>query len=335
MKPHSSPERTSLLTADGVLDRRGWLSTLGISAFAGLLTAGCGRNRKRRIAVIPKATSHMFWLTVQKGAFDAGREFDVEILWNGPASETDFSRQIQIVDSMIAQRVDGIALAAAERKSLVAAVDRAAAAGIPVTVFDSGLDSTNYVSYVATDNVEGGRMAARTLIELLKGKGKIGVVLHAPGSASTMDREKGFMATMAAEGPDIRIAASQYGMSDRAKARAAAENILTAHPDIDGMFASSEPSSIGASLAIQARELTDKVALVAFDASDTMVQDLRTGAIDAMIVQDAHRMGYEAVKTLVDKLDGKTPPPRLDLRAVRVTVKDLNESEVKRLLNLH
>lgn len=315
--------------AAGVPNRRTCLSAL-----AGIALAGCSGSRKRRIAVVPKATSHMFWLTVQQGAFDAGREFNVDILWNGPASETDFSRQIQIVDSMVAQRVDGIALAAAERKALVTSVERATAAGIPVTVFDSGLDTSQFVSYVATDNVEGGRVAARTLIELMGGKGKAAMVLHAPGSASTMDREKGFAEVMAAEGSKIQIVGSQYGMSDRAKARAAAENLLTAHPDITGIFASSEPSSIGASLAIQARGLKDKVTLVAFDASDTMVEDLRSGAIDAMIVQDAHRMGYEAVKTLVDKLDGKTPPKRLDLRAVRVQMRNLDEPEVKRLLNL-
>jgi ribose transport system substrate-binding protein len=276
----------------------------------------------------------MFWLTVQKGAIDAGRELNVDIQWNGPASETDFSRQIQIVDSMVSQRVDGIAVAAADRNALVAPVERAAAANIPVTVFDSGLDTTKYVSYVATDNIEAGREAARTLIQLLGGKGKIGIVMHAPGSASTMDREKGFTEALAAEAPGMQIVASQYGMSDRSKARAAAENILTAHPDLNGMFASSEPSSVGASLAIQGRDLKDKVTLVAFDASDTMIEDLRTGAIDAMIVQDAYRMGYEAVKTLVDKLNGKTPPHRVDLHAARVQLKDLNEPEVKRLLNL-
>jgi ribose transport system substrate-binding protein len=276
----------------------------------------------------------MFWLTVQKGAFDAGRELNVDIQWNGPAAETDFSRQIQIVDSMVAQRVDGIALAAGDRTALVAPVERATAANIPVTVFDSGLDSTQYVSYVATDNVEAGRLAARTLIDLMGAKGKIGVLMHAPGSASTMDREKGFTETIASSAPGIQIVATQYGMSDRSKARAAAENILTAHPDLTGMFASSEPSSVGASLAIQGRNLKDKVTLVAFDASDTMVEDLRAGAIDAMVVQDAYRMGYEAVKTLVDKLNGKTPPRRLDLHAARVQAKDLNESEVKRLLNL-
>jgi ribose transport system substrate-binding protein len=241
---------------------------------------------------------------------------------------------MQIIDSMIAQRVDGIAIAAAERKALVGSVDRAMAAGIPVTVFDSGLDSTNYVSYVATDNAEAGRLAARKLAELIGRKGKIGVVSHVPGSASTIDREEGFHVTMQKEFPAIRIVAQQFGMSDRAKARAAAENILTAHPDLDGLFASAEPSSVGAALAIKARELQDKVVLVAFDSSESMIEDLRSGAIDAMVVQDPERMGYEAVRLLVQKLDGKTPPRRLDLNAIAVEKKDLGEEQVKRLLHL-
>jgi ribose transport system substrate-binding protein len=296
--------------------------------------AGCHGSRKKRIAVIPKATSHIFWLSVQKGAFDAGKQFGVEILWNGPATETDYARQMQILDSMVAQRVDGIAIAAAERKALVSGVDRAVAAGIPITVFDSGLDSQNYLSYVATDNVEAGRIAARTLGEMLSGKGKVAIVMHAPGSASTMDREKGFTEVAAREFPGMKVVASQFGMSDRAKSRAAAENILTAHPDLNGIFASSEPSSVGAALALKGRRLSDKVVLVAFDSSDSMIEDLRAGAIDAMVVQDPHRMGFEAVKTLVDKLDGKTPPKRLDLNAIVVRAKDLNEPQVKRLLGV-
>jgi ribose transport system substrate-binding protein len=301
-----------------------------VLAAAGI--AGCQGSRKKRIAVIPKATSHIFWLSVQKGAFAAGQEFGVEILWNGPPTETDYARQMQILDSMVSQRVDGIAIAAAERKALVAGVDRAVAAGIPVTVFDSGLDSQNFLSYVATDNVEAGRIAARALAEMLSEKGKVAIVMHAPGSTSTMDREKGFTEVMGREFPGVKIVASQFGMSDRAKSRAAAENILTAHPDLNGMFASSEPSSVGAALALKARELTDKVSLVAFDSSDSMIEDLRGGAIDAMVVQDPHRMGYEAVKILVDKLNGRIPPKRLDLNAIVVRANDLNEPQVKRLL---
>ena len=309
--------------------RRRFLPVLG-----GAIVAACGRGRRKRIAVIPKATSHMFWLSVKKGAEQAGKEFDVEILWNGPAQETEYSRQIQILDSMVSQRVDGIAIAAAERKALVASVDRATAAGIPVTVFDSGLDSENYLSYVATDNVEAGRLAARTMAEFIGPKGTVGIVMHAPGSASTMDREKGFAEVMQREYPGIRIVAQQFGMSDRAKSRAAAENILTAHPDLNGLFASSEPSSVGAALALKSREMTDKVTLIAFDSSDTMVEDLRSGAIDAMIVQDPQRMGFEAVKALVDKLNGGNPPKRLDLNATVIRKKNLEDPSVQRLLAL-
>src|SRR4030095_10111060 len=124
----------------GVLSRRrAW------QAISAVLLTGCRTEKKKVIAVIPKATSHVFWISVQQGAFAAGKELGVEVLWNGPATETDYSRQIQIVDSMVSRRVDGIAVAAAERKALVGSVDRATAAGIPVTVFDSGLESTNYV----------------------------------------------------------------------------------------------------------------------------------------------------------------------------------------------
>ena len=102
---------------------------------------------------------------------------------------------------------------------------------------------------MATDNVEGGRLAARTLAQLLNEKGDVAILMHVPGSQSSMDRERGFKEVIDEEYPGIRIVASQYGMSDRAKARSAAENILTAQPDLAGMFASAEPSSLGAALA--------------------------------------------------------------------------------------
>ena len=296
------------------------------------LLDGCGGRRKKTIGVVPKGTSHLFWLSVEAGAMAAGREFGVEILWNGPAQETEYSRQIQIVDSMIARRVDGLAVAAAERKALVQSIDRAMDAGIPVTIFDSGLDSTNYTTFVATDNYAAGQMAARALAKMLEGRGQVAVVMHVPGSFSTMDREKGFEDSMEKEFPLVRIVARQFGLSDRAKAMAAAENILTAHPDLDGLFASTEPSSAGAALALKARGLSGKIKFVAFDSNDAMIEDLKSGTIHAMVVQDPFRIGYEAVRTLVDKLNGRTPPKRLDLSAVVVTREELDKPEVRAVL---
>jgi len=297
-----------------------------------LLLGSCGGKGKKTIAVIPKGTSALFWVSVHAGAEAAGEKFGVNVVWNGPAQETEYGRQVQIVDSMIARHVDGIALAAAERKALVPPLDRAAQAGIPVTVFDSGVESTNYMTFLATNNYEGGQMGARELGRLLNGKGTAAIVMHAPGSGSTMDRERGFDDVMQAEFPHIQVIARQYGLSDRAKAMTAAENILTAHPDLNGIFASSEPSSVGTALAVKSRKAVGSVKFVAFDSSECMIEDMKAGVIDAMVVQDPFRMGFEAVKTLVDKLNGTTSPKRIDLSARLIRRDDLNKPEVQQLL---
>ena len=201
------------------------------------------RQKKRVVGVVPKGLAHLFWQSVHAGAAAAGREFDVDIQWNGPSLETEYSRQIQIIDAMITRRVDALAIAAADQVALVQVVDRAMAQGIPVTIFDSGLNSTNYTSFVATNNYAAGELAARQLGRLLGGKGKAAMLMHVPGSRSTVDRETAFDAVMAKEFPGISIVARQFGMSDRARAMAAAEDMFTAHPGLDGIFASAEPST--------------------------------------------------------------------------------------------
>ncbi len=305
-----------------------------VAAFVLLtLLAGCNRTKKRTIAMIPKGTAHLFYVTVHAGAEAAAKEYGIELEWNGPPTETDYSRQMQILDSFIARQVDGIAIAATERTALNGSLARAKAANIPVTVFDSGVDSDDYMTFIATNNFEAGQMGARTLAKLIGGKGKVAVVLHAPGSVSTMDRERGFEAVIAKEFPGIKIAARQFGMSDSAKSMAAAENMLTAHPDLDGMFASAEPGSVGAVQAIKARNLAGKIKLVTFDSSDGLIDALKENIIQAMVVQDPYKMGYDSIKSLADKLNGQTPPKRVDLSARVVTKADLDKPETKQLLN--
>ncbi|HVT91617.1 MAG TPA: substrate-binding domain-containing protein [Bryobacteraceae bacterium] len=297
-----------------------------------IAAAGCNRSHQTTIAVIPKGTSSIFWVAVQAGALAAGQKFNVKILWNGPAQETEYDREIQIVDSMIARRVDGIAVAAAERKALAPPIERAVAAGIPVTVFDSGVDTDKYMTFIATNNYEGGQKGARELASLLGDEGKVGMIMHAPGSASTMDRERGFEDTIKKDFPKIRIAARQYSMSDPSKAMASVENMLTAQPDLDGFFASSEPSSIGAAQALKSRRAAGRVKLVAFDSSEQMINDMNGGVIQAMVVQDPFQMGFQAVQTLVEKLAGKTPPKRIDLTTRVITKPDLSDPKVMELL---
>jgi ribose transport system substrate-binding protein len=287
----------------------------------------------RRIGVIPKGTSHVFWQSVHAGTVAAGREFHENVDWEGPPNETDYARQLEIFDSMLNQHVTGIVVAASDRTTLVASLDRAARENIPVVVFDSAVDSQNYVSFVATNNYEGGQMAGRKLGELVHGKGSVAMIMNAPGSASTMDRERGFRDAIGKEFPGVKIVAEQYCMTDGAKAMAAAENIFTAHPSLDGIFGSSEPSSIGAAQAAKARGLAGKVKIVGFDSSEGLVADLQQGVIDALVVQNPFKMGFLAVETLVNQMQGKAPEKRIDTGATLVTAANLKDPAVQELLN--
>src|ERR1700694_3245331 len=185
-------------------------ATTAVLLACALLT-GCQTSKKKVIGVVPKGTSHIFWQSVQAGAIAAGRDLGVEVVWNGPSQETEYSRQVQIVDSMVARGVDGLAVAATDRTALSQPIDRAAKAGILATVFDSGVDTENYLTFVATNNYEGGQLAARKLAELIHNKGKVAMVMNAPGSGSTMDRENGFEDVMAKEFPDIQMVERQFG----------------------------------------------------------------------------------------------------------------------------
>ena len=297
-----------------------------------LLTCACHREHKRVIAVIPKATSHLFFVSVHTGVRAAEHDFGIETLWNGPEQETDYSRQIAIVDAMVARRVDAIAISATDRDALVAPIRRAIDSGIPVSVFDSGLAIDDYVTFVATDNYGAGQTAARKIAELLNGKGDIAIIMQRPGGQSTVEREKGFQDAIAKEFPAIHIVAQQFGMGDPAKSRAAAENILTARPALDGIFASAEASSIGSIQAIKSRNLPGRIKLVGFDFSEAHRAALEDGTLNATIVQDTYRIGYEAVHSLVMKLNRETPPKRIDLPGRVVLKEDLKSPDLRRLL---
>lgn len=304
----------------------------GLAAVLMFGAAGCQRSSKKIVGVVSKGQAHQFWQSIHAGAVSASRDFNVDILWNGPSDETDITRQIQIVESMVARHVDALAVAPAEHHALVQPVQAAVRAGIPVIIYDSGLDSDDFLSFVATNNYQAGENAARKLGELLHGKGKVIELRHMPGSASSMDRERAFDAVIAKEFPNVHIVGSQYGMSNRAKVLAAAENLLTAHPDVSGVFASAESSSVGAALALKARGLSGKVRLVAFDASPDLIQDLRDGTIDALVAQDPFKIGYEAVKALANNFRGQRPPKTIDLSARVITRQDLEKPEIKALL---
>lgn len=309
-------------------------------ACAGLLCAvsllaanSCKRKDKPVIAVIPKSQSHIFWQTVHAGAAAAGQELGVEIRWNGPASEIDFSRQINIVEDYMNQRVDGIALAPSHGESLVPIVERAMQEHIPVVIFDSGIKTDKYLSYVSTDNFHAGVMAAERIGVILPQGGKIVILGTLPGTVSTTERENGFRETVEKKFPKIKIVGMQYGMSDRAKSMAVAEDMMTANPNLDAMFCSNESGTIGAVQAAKSKGVAGKLKIVGFDSSPTLVEDVAAGNIDALVIQNPFRMGHLAVESIVNHLHGKEPEKRVDTGATLVTAANLKEAPVQELLN--
>ncbi|MBW8042042.1 MAG: ABC transporter substrate-binding protein [Planctomycetes bacterium] len=301
--------------------------------FIGIGIARKGKQgNQRRIAVIPKGITHIFWESIRKGAEKAGAEAGVKIFWNGPEREGNREKQIQIIEDFITQKVSGFVLAPIDNKALVPSVEKIYARNIPCVIIDSGIDTDKYISFIATDNYKGGVIAARRMGRILNGKGKIVVVKYAPGSASTMKRENGFINTIEKEFPEIKIVDTKYGMDTVETALQAAEDLLTKNTELDGLFACNESTSVGALRALQSRGLAGKMKMIGFDAGGLLIEGVKTGAVDSLVVQNPFKMGYEGVQALIATLDGKKVEKRVDTGVALVTKENLETPEIQALV---
>lgn len=293
---------------------------------------------KTTIAVIPKGTSHEFWQFIHAGANKAGQELGLEIIWRGPLREDDRDGQVSEVEGFISRGVSGIALAPSDDTALVGPVSDAMARKIPVVIFDSGLKGDNFVSFVATDNIKGGRMAGERVASVLDGKGKVVLLRYAEGHDSTGKREQGFLQAIA-EHPGLEMVSSnQYGGTDVDGAYKKAEALLTTFRKPDGsldvgaIFCPNESSTFAMLRVLQDNGWAGQVKLVGFDASPTLVKALRAGDLDALIVQDPVQMGYLAVKTLDAHIKGQQVEPAIDTPVYTVTRDNMETPEMKALI---
>jgi ribose transport system substrate-binding protein len=291
------------------------------------------QSSQRRIAVIPKGTTHIFWESVQRGAKKAGEEAGVKILWNGPKRETDREEQITIIEDFIVQKVAGIVLAPLDSKALVPKVDELYDKNIPCVIIDSGIDTEKYVCFAATDNYIGGLIAARRMGKILNGKGKIVVLKYVPGSASTTNRENGFVDTIRKQFPEIDIVDTQYGKDTVETALQVTEDMLTKNAELDGLFACNASTSVGALQGLRSQGRTGKIKMIGFDTEKALIDGLKEGAIDSLVAQNPYRMGYEGVKAVLAVLDGtELPSRRIDTGVKLVTQENLETPEIQALL---
>ena len=315
--------------------RRLWLLALSC------LLLSCGESPdsgRTTIVVIPKGTTHEFWKSIHAGARRAATDLDVDIIWKGPLKEDDREAQIAVVENFISRGVSGIVLAPLDDAALRVPVLNATRSGIPVIIIDSGLQSDDYISFVATDNYQGGRMAGQEMARRLEGRGRIVMLRYQEGSASTMKREQGFLDAIA-ESPDIVVVSdNQHGGATTESAYAASENLLAPLQTqdgtltIDGIFCPNESTTFGMLRALQDRQLNGQVRFIGFDSSEKLVEGLTAGDLDALVLQNPMAMGDIGVRTMVAHLQGKPVERRIDTGVVLVTHDNMNESTVAELL---
>ncbi|MDB5292073.1 MAG: rbsB 2 [Phycisphaerales bacterium] len=315
------------------------------------LTAGCkdkpanssgtgdaaSPSAKPVIAVIPKGTTHSFWKSVEAGGQQAAKEFDVEINWKGPLKESDRAQQIAIVEQFVSDNVSAIVLAPLDDSALVKPVREAGAKHIPVIIFDSalkGTPGTDFASFVATDNRAGGTLGGQALVKLLGDSKKVVLLRYAEGSASTIEREAGFMDVMH-QTPGVQmLVENRFGGATSAESEKAAMEMLDKLKEADGIFCPNESSTAGMLEAMRKTGLVHKAKFVGFDSSPKLIKALRDGEVDALVVQNPTKMGYEAVKAAAAVIKHKPVEQHIDTGVRLITKADLDDPEVKKLVGM-
>ncbi len=296
-------------------------------------------GKSLRIAVIPKGTTHEYWKSIHAGAIKAQQELAakgtaVEILWKGPAREDDRNAQIDVVQTFLSQKVDGIVLAPLDSQALVSPVADAAKQKVPVVIIDSALNSTDYTSFVATDNKKGGLLAGQQLAKVLGGKGKVIMIRYQQGSASTEQREAGFLDAMKAVPGITLVSADQFAGPTVDTAYKSSQNVLSRFgSQTNGIFMPNESSTRGMLLALKDAGLLGKVKFVGFDSSTDLVTALKANQLQGLVVQNPFKMGYLSLLTAVSAVKGEKFEKSIDTGVTLVTPENMNTPEIQTLLN--
>lgn len=295
------------------------------------------KPKKLRIAVIPKGTSHIFWKSVHAGAEKAATELkNVEILWKGPLLENDRSGQMDVVQDFITSKVDGMCLAPLDKQALIGPVNEAVEAGIPVVIFDSGLqDESKIVTYVATDNRKGGALAAQQMGKLLEGRGNVIMLRYNAGSESTEQREEGFLETLKTGFPEIKVISSdQYAGTTPEQSLDTATQIIGKYSStLNGIFAVCEPNANGVLIALKETQLAGKIKFVAFDPSEDLIRAMSDGTCQGIVLQDPVSMGYQSVVAVVKAIRKETVDKRISTGEFLATPENMKTPEINKLLN--
>ena len=273
-------------------------------------TGGSAMAQTYDIALVSKGFQHQFWQAVKAGADKAGAEFGANVTFEGPESESQVDRQMDMLAAALSRKPSAIGFAALDSQAAIPLLQQAKDAGIPVIAFDSGVDSDIPLTTATTDNIAAAALAADKMAEFIGGEGKIAVVGHDQTSRTGIDRVSGFVDRIKANYPKIEVVTVQYGGGDQLQSTEITKSILLANPDLKGIFGTNEGSAIG--VANGKQELNSSIVVIGFDSGAAQKKFVESGVMAGAITQNPVGIGYETVKAAIAAIKGETLPKVID-----------------------
>ena len=289
------------------------------------------------IPIIVKDTTSFYWQIVLAGARQAGKDLGVNVPELGAQSESDINGQISILENAVAGKPAAVVISPTEFKALGKPVDEAAKS-VPVVGIDSAADSKSFISFLTTDNVQGGRIAADGLAAAIKGmsgkeEGEIAIITSLPGVGSLDQRRQGFLEEIKAKYPGLKVVADKYADGQATTGLNMMTDLITANPNLVGVFASNLIMAQGVGQAIAENKLGDKIKVIGFDNDDKTVGFLKSGVLAGLVVQDPYRMGYDGIKTALAASKKEKVEANVDTGANLVTKANMADPKIDALIN--
>ncbi len=319
-----------------LLSRRAFTALAGAAVLAAMNPAA-SVAQDVTIPIIVKDTTSFYWQIVLAGARAAGKDLGVNVPELGAQSESDINGQISILENAVAGGPAAVVISPTEFKALGKPVDEAAKS-VPIIGIDSGADSKAFTSFLTTDNVQGGRIAADGLAAAIKAttgkeEGDIAIITSLPGVGSLDQRREGFLDQIKTKYPGLNVVADKYADGQATTGLNMMTDLITANPNLVGVFASNLIMVQGVGQAIAENKLGDKIKVIGFDSDEKTVGFLKEGVLAGLVVQDPYRMGYDGVKTALAVSKGEKVETFVDTGANLVTKENMADPKIDALLN--
>jgi ribose transport system substrate-binding protein len=289
-------------------------------------------TEKMYIPIISKGFQHQFWQAVKIGAEKAAAELNVDITFEGPETEAQVDKQLEMLQVALDKKPSAIGFAALDSQASIPLLKKAQEGGIPIIAFDSGVESDIPVSLVTTDNAAAAGLAADKMAELIGGEGEIALVVHDQTSRTGIDRRDGFKNRIEEKYPNIKIVDIQYGGGDHLKSTDLAKAIFQAHPKLKGIFGSNEGSAIGVVNAVSEMKMEGKIVVIGYDSGKAQIDAIKNGLMAGAISQNPVGIGYETVKAAVAAAKGETVQAKIDSGFVWYDKTNIDSEEVKAVI---